>query len=111
MELFVWQLMLYIWVSFGHATNTGNCRAIFFFVWPGIHRDGIVIQAISGKVHVSSCERVCRLRADCSGFNVNWTDAEDKIGLCTIITGTSYHWNQEGIGQSELAFYGKYWRL
>ena len=84
-----------------------RCEIRNFFTWIGIHGNGSIIRMIDQAVPVSSCERVCRLYAECVGFNVNWTDIGKEIGFCSFVNSHS-EWIEPEITRSELAFYGRY---
>ncbi|KAK2146095.1 hypothetical protein LSH36_632g00025 [Paralvinella palmiformis] len=83
-----------------------RCEIRNFFTWIGIHGNGSIILMIDQAVPVSSCERVCRLYAECVGFNVNWTDIGKEIGFCSFLNSHS-EWIEPEITRSELAFYEK----
>ena len=108
MKLFCVFLLLTFLVLFYLCDGTleNKCVQGSFFTWQGIHRDGVAIHTISQDIHVSSCERVCRLYDGCVGFNVNWTDPDRGIGFCTIMASKS-RWIDREMIKGESAFYGE----
>ena len=106
------KLLALFWFStiLGHTqqmkyTNS-KCLSESFFTWHGVHRDGILFQEIARSIPLSSCERICRLYAECSGFNINWTDPDRSTVFCTLMEKCS-HWIDPYVIHSELSFYGK----
>ena len=82
------------------------CTFDRFNAWPTIHRNGTPIQVISTSVHLTACERICRLRIDCVGFNMNWTEQSLETGYCTILTAKT-NWLHPEKANDDLVFYGK----
>ena len=84
---------------FSAVASATTCYDGLFFVWQGIHSDGVITETISENVRVSSCERICRLYTNCVGFNVNWTDSEQEMGFCRV--------TESKLLVFEMAFYGE----
>ncbi|KAK2143546.1 hypothetical protein LSH36_832g00039 [Paralvinella palmiformis] len=82
------------------------CDPEQFTEWPGIHASGLVIQIITQRVTVGSCERVCRLYTNCVGFSVNWTDIDANIGSCVMI-GEKSNWAEPEVFRKNQSFFGK----
>ena len=83
-----------------------KCLHHGFFLWPGINREGVVKQAISGDICATECERMCLLYTDCTGFNFNVNNGALESGFCEILT-SKHNWTHTNLSDVEWAFYGK----
>ncbi|KAK2148488.1 hypothetical protein LSH36_494g00002 [Paralvinella palmiformis] len=108
MELiYVWLILTNVFLLLVTDNVSYKCIRKNYFIWTGIHRDGVLTQLIPRRVPVSYCERLCRLYSDCVGFNINWTDREQENGVCAVISSQCANWINPEITRKGISYYEK----
>ena len=84
------------------------CDKASFIPVSGARHPARVIQR-SEAVTVGQCKRLCRMYAECYGFNMKWSDAVESSGSCEVLHlgdrtdyGTPGYTNHSGC-----TYYGK----